>query len=220
MDYKLINFAELKEQKEFVLDVSFLPYIKFLAEASVKFYVPDILDKLIAKVKENKKNSGLLQKLIEKWYPFKKPKIDVEKIVEAYQNLKHKGIVEIIGENNIDNVLLKLCVENIQDKDLVTEFSEHKNLLGETIGKILGFSLKAKKFIIAKTTGLGLLIRYKVPVIYHSVGRRADNFIDEKKEFFDRLMRRDLHRRIPGSKFIIWVSKFYMNGIITNIIDP
>jgi hypothetical protein len=156
-----------------------------------------------------------LTTLINKWYPFKRPIYKVENIVELYSNMKRE---------NIDEKILNFSLESIKDKKLFFELSPRKNILGGIIGKMLGYSLKTNTIIIAKTSTLGIMVRYKIPVIYHSairtlqnIGGSLDQFIDKKQNIFKGKLRLE---NVNGMKFIIWIANFTPLGNVLNILEP
>jgi hypothetical protein len=75
------------------------------------------------------------------------------------------------------------CYENFISKDLLVEFSPEFNLVGDIIGKILGFAKKSKYPILMLNQRLVRDIRRLIPIF-----DTANMFIDEKQKFFGKFI--------------------------------
>lgn len=96
--------------------------------------------------------------------------------------------------------------EHLISKDLVISFSSELNLLGDIIGKIIGFAKKAGTYILMMNRRLMRYARETIPVL--EVPARA--IIEDKQNFFRKL--------IPGLESARGIRWFI--GFTVEILNP
>lgn len=206
------------------------PYIDYASKAKVIFYVPDTLDKLIRRIKESQQEDYLLllEKLISHWYwRGVIPKYELMKLretpktlIDTYLELISEERIYLIRKKLVDKNLYNFCYQNFIDNELFIKLSPKINLFGDVVGKILGGSLKLKRYIIAHSKGLIWIVSDKMTTLRitpKDIGCALDHIIEMKRNVFkiSHLKER------PGGQFLFWIMNFFpvVNKVLA-VVDP
>ena len=212
-----------------VLDISAYPELSKIVEAKerqdVIYYIPDTIPLLLEEAEKEEQYYSFLSKLFTKWT---QRSIDLKLlnkifIERKYNNLKFK----LITKEMIDEETYNFCYDRIVKKDLLItlprelkrklnfEPGSKFNLIGDIIGKILGFAKKNKVPILMQNQKLVRYVKKEIPVF-----DTANIFIDKKQCFFSRFIPL---RRTRGIRWIIGITvgaKISPVGFILAVIDP
>lgn len=212
------QLLELDRDSRAILDVSVYPELYKMLEArqldfSPTYYFPDTIAKLLSVAKENKQYYYFITRLLTRWT---QRYIDFEMLDKIFIG---KGFpqakIKLITEDIIDKRVYSFCYENFVSKDLVIEFSPEFNLVGDIIGKILGFAKKSKTPILLMNQRLVRDVRRLIPIF-----ETANAFVDQKQKFFGRFIPLE---RTRGIRWFIGITVGTMVnpiGFVLAVIDP
>ena len=178
------NFLIQNYNNKIVIDISALPYLKTIMNSltdtnkEITVYIPDTIKKLIVEGKKKNEYFMYLDRLVAKWTPESIEFDFLETLVkeEKFQNIK----VVFGGREDSDGDVYEDLYHNIKSKDLTPEFSPPFNLLGDTIGKIVGIAKKQSAYILMRTRRLLSLLKDRITVI----NQAFNEFHQEKIDFF------------------------------------
>lgn len=206
-----------KESKA-IIDISVYPELGKMLEIGrtdfqQTYYFPDTITKLVLKAKENEQYYYFITKLLTRWthkyIDFKM--IDKIFIEKEFPMAK----IELITEDIIDKEVYSFCYKNFVSKDLVIEFSPRFNLVGDLIGKILGFAKKSKTPILMMNQRLVHDVKKLIPTF-----DTANMFVDRKQRFFGKFIPL---KRTRGVRWFVGITVGTMVspvGFILAVIDP
>lgn len=184
--------VELDKKNEAIIDISVYPeLIKMRGKNDLypTYYFPDTIKKLIL---QEEKYKEFLQRLIRKWT---KRYVDFELLKNIFIK---EGIpwarIKVITKDMVDEEVYSFCYEKFTLKELEISFSPKFNLLGDLIGKILGF---------AKKSGIPILMRNQTLVRFVKksiIGVFGFNiFVDKKQEILEKYI------PLRKTRFIRWL---------------
>lgn len=209
---------ELYRENRAILDISVYPDLYKMLEVNRSgftpiYYFPDTIEKLILMAKENEQYYYYITRLLIKWtrryIDFKI--LDQIFIEKEYPHAK----VKLITEDTIDKDVYSFCYKNFVSKDLVIEFSPKFNLMGDLIGKILGFAKKSKTPILMRNQTLIRYVRKLIPIF-----EAANLFVDQKQKFFSRFIPL---KETRGIKWLVGITVgviVHPIGFVLAVIDP
>jgi len=216
---------EIKEKietaaNEVILDVSTFPELdKIVKIRRIDFkpvyYIPDTIYKLFTKAEKDIQYYQFITDLFRKWTT---RTVDFNLLYKIFREKKINEMkFELITRDMVDSEVYKFCYEKLRDKNLIVELSPETNVLGDVIGKILGFAKKSQVSILMLNRKLVTLIRGVIPVF-----DAANTFVDKKQEFFSRFIP---VKRARGVKWFIGIAigltlTNHPAGVVLAIIDP
>ena len=210
---------ELEGEKRAILDVSTYPALGRMSQTNlpgsfVTYYVPDTIAKLLSRGKEDRQYYYFMTRLFTRWT---RRYIDLGILDRMFIERKYPGAkVELITEEIVDKEVYSFCYKNFVSKDLIVELSPKFNLVGDIIGKILGFAKKSGVPILMMSQRLVRDVKVLIPIF-----EAANTFFDHKHSFFVRL--------IPGierTRGIRWIIGITIGvaispvGFVLAVIDP
>ncbi len=218
--YNIINLVEeLERENRAILDISVYPKLSEIVETQRKsntspvYYIPDTIPLLLKKAKENEQYYFFLSKLFAKWTQrlVNLRLLNRIFIEREYGNLKF----ELITKEMIDKETYSFCYHKIVDRDLLIELSPEFNLIGDIIGKMLGFSKRNKVPILMLNQRLVRYIKKEIPIF-----DTANMLVDRKERFFSKFIPL---KRTRGIRWLLGItvgSVFSPIGFILTVIDP
>ena len=203
----------LQKKNHVILDISSYPELTRLVnmaklDFSKTYYVPDTIVELL-----NKDKYYFITRLFNKWT---RRDIDLMLLKEVLTKKEDKPLnVKIITKEMVDLETYNFCYNTVVEKDLVLETSPEFNLLGDIIGKILGFAKKKSAPILMSNQRLARFIKKDIPIFY-----AANVFIDKKQEFFSKFIPLKKTRGVRW--FIALTIGTFLSpvGFILAVIDP
>ncbi len=209
----------IEYENRVVLDISVYPELPNIMEvqrrrdAATIYYIPDTIPLLLNKAKENEQYYFFLSKLFTKWT---QRFIDVRLlnkifVENEYDNLKF----ELITKEMVDIETYEFCYNKFAEKDLFIELSPEFNLVGDIVGKILGFAKKSNIPILMLNQKLVRYVKKEIPIF-----DTANMFVDKKQEFFSRFIPL---RRTRGIRWFIGITvgtAISPIGFVLAVIDP
>ncbi len=202
----------------FIIDPSvlrlFMSYeINMECIIETKIFIPDTLDDLIIKAKEDRESQKYLTRLINFFSYSSQRKIfsdyDWRKFYFAYNSLKEKDILKLIKREEVDLNIYEYCIDNLTNHNFYISEFHRINLLGDIVGKILGFSIRKSKLILMKTRMLPNLIREKISVLELPKPRKKVRYMMEKMEKFIEFKENKIQKIFKVPKYV----KFFI-GVI------
>jgi len=174
------NRARQKISQQFILDISTFPVLDEIVSSAKEsgrettLFIPDTIKKVLS----SKKYFPYFEKLVKSWT---RKKVDFKLLRKIITDTK-KGHVKIkyITRKDVDDDVYLYCYKEISQKNLEVRFSPPFNLLGDAIGKIIGFSKKKKMEILMHGKSLLTKIQNKISLFLIS----AKEFPGDKKKFF------------------------------------
>jgi len=214
---KMINGFE--HENRVVLDISIYPELSKIVETRRRlditpiYYFPDTIPLLLRKAKENEQYYFFLSKLFTKWtYRL----IDLRLLNEVFIERKLDiSEFKLITEEMVDMETYDFCYHKIVEKDLLIELSPEFNLIGDIVGKILGFAKRSKVPILMLNQRLVRYIKKEIPVF-----DMANMFVDRKQQFFSRFIPL---KRTRGVRWILGITvgtAISPIGFVLAVIDP
>jgi len=177
----------LEEKNEAILDISAYPELGRILQASTldtyptTYFLPDTIDKLLSVARRNPQYYYFLTKLFTRWT---QRYIDFRILGKALAEKEQPHVnIQLITEEMIDRETYLLCYEKFVAKDLFVELSPRLNLVGDIIGKMLGFAKKSRVPILMMSRRLIREIREEIPIF-----ETANMFADSKRRMFQRLI--------------------------------
>jgi len=207
---------DFRMDKGVVIDPSFLQSLmsyKLNIEFSnkIKFFIPDTLDTLITKARDDKEYKEVLERFLtyfSYYYRLLARKIfsesDWKQLYTNYDLLNKNKQIFKIKEEDIDKEVYAFCMETFKNHNFYISMSSKINFLGDILGKILGFSKKHGAIILMKTRRFANLIREKIITL--ELPKRLDELIDSKQFLIKRIF------SFQGGKFV----KFFV-GVVTTM---
>lgn len=215
-DYIRRLLVKLGEKKEAIIDISAYPELsEIIGKNAYTYYFPDTIKKLIL---QGENYREILQRLIKKWT---KRNVDFELLENIFIKEEIPSArIKIITKDMVDEYVYSFCYEKFTLKELEISFSPKFNLLGDLIGKILGFAKISATPILMRNQKLVRFIKKSIIGVFN-----LNIFIDEKQKFFGRII------PLEETRFIRWLigavmqftefSRFYNYlNIILILIDP
>ena len=213
------RIKELKSENKAILDISVYPefsttYENLTLDEVSTYYIPDTLPTLLKKAKANLQYSYTLSRLLMRWT---QRSVDLKSLEEIFTEKKfHGSKIEFITKELVDQKVYSFCYENFAPEDFLVEFSPKLNLLGDIIGKILGFAKKTKYPILMLNQRLKREIEGVIPIF-----NTANMFIDQKERFFSRII-----PYLRETRGVRWFIAFTVGaevspvGFVLAIVDP
>jgi len=212
------QLLELDRERRAILDVSVYPELHKMLEArrfdfSPTYYFPDTIAKLLSMAKENKQYYYFTTRLLTRWT---QRYIDLRMLDKIFVEKEFpQAKIELITKEIIDEKVYSFCYENFVSKDLIVELSPEFNLVGDIIGKILGFAKKSKTPILMMNQRLVRDIKKLIPIF-----EAANTFVDQKQRFFGNIIPLE---RTRGIRWFIGITVGTMVnpvGFVLAVIDP
>lgn len=173
--------------KEFILDPSVFHHMLYesINQTEFSFYVPDTLLRLIQLSRESIQEQAFLLGFLQYWgqrtYKGLVPNWEL-----FYENIQRMKIIslteELLGEQREE---LSFYNESFVNHPYYISLSPPKNVLADTIGKIMTFSKKTGKKIISKSKRLLKSLGGKIAAL--QLPDRADNLVQAKQNFTGKL---------------------------------
>jgi len=208
-----------EHENRVVLDVSVYPELSKIIEVqrildiTPVYYVPDTIPMLLEKAKENEQYYFFLSKLFIKWT---QRFIDLRLLNKIFIEKEYHTLkFEVITKEMIDLGTYNFCYHKIIEKDLLIELSPEFNLIGDIVGKILGFAKRNKVPILMLNQKLVRYVKKEIPIF-----DTANMFVDKKQHFFSRFIPL---RRTRGVRWFIGITvgtAISPIGFILAVIDP
>lgn len=170
-----------------ILDLSTYPFLEKIISKNenhpFQYYcIPDTIPLLFSKAKDNPQYYSYITKLFSKWTS---RDVDIQYLSELFHDLNQlPKNIKIIGKNDVDPDVYAFCHENIKIKDLVVEFSPKLNIIGDIIGKILGYALKTKTLILMVNQRLVKLVK-SIPVFLNNTLKLKQEFLAKRIPYLD-----------------------------------
>jgi len=195
------EIGDLMHSDQFVLDPSFLRLFmssEFEADVSgsVSLFIPDTLDRLIVRSGDNSDYRHLLDRLVV-YFSYLRRSFSASEWNQFYANygqLKQKGLISLITLDIVDQEIYAYCSEAFDDPRFYISMSPRINLLGDVLGKTLGYSKKHSVGILMRTRKLPNLVRGKITII--ELPDRLDKLIISKQRLINNVF------SFPGGKFV------------------
>jgi len=212
------QLLELDRERRAILDISVYPELHKMLETgrfdfSPTYYFPDTIAKLLSMAKENEQYYYFITKLFSRWT---QRYIDIRLLNEILVEKEFpQAKIELITKEVVDEKVYSFCYENFVSKDLVVELSPKFNLIGDIIGKMLGFAKKSKTPILMKNQRLVRDVKKLIPIF-----DAANMFVDQKQSFFSRILPLE---RTRGIRWFIGITVGTMInpiGFVLAVIDP
>jgi len=222
LDYIL---QEIKEKikapsKEAIIDISVFPELNKMVEVGrinfkPVYYIPDTIYKLFTKAEIDVQYYQFISDLLRKWTI---RTVDFRLLSKISREKEIGGIkFEPITREVVDRKVYEFCYEKFKDEKLIAELSPKINILGDVIGKILGFAKRAKIPILMLNRKLEIMIREVIPVF-----DAANTFVDKKQEFFSAFI------PVKRTRGVRWFIGFVTGltlpsnpaGLVLAVIDP
>ena len=122
---------------------------------------------------------------------------------------------ELITKEMIDMETYDSCYHKIVEKDLLIELSPEFNLIGDIVGKMLGFAKRSKAPILMLNQRLVRFIKKEIPIF-----DTANMFVDKKQQFFSRFIPLKRSRGVRWFLGITVGTAISPIGFILAVIDP
>lgn len=212
------RFFELEGENKSILDISVYPELPQLLnikrlEFTPIYYVPDTIPFLLSKAKENEQYYYFLSKLFTRWTQRYIDLRLLNKVLVEKQTDQIK--FELITKEMIDKEVYDFCYQKLVAKDLLVELSPEFNLVGDIIGKILGFAKRHKTPILMLNQRLVRYIKKEIPIF-----DTANMFVDKKQQIFSNFIPL---RRTRGIRWFIGITigtAISPVGFVLAVIDP
>lgn len=211
---------EFEKENKVILDISVYPELKKVLENqrsenfNNSYYFPDTIAKLLLKAKENSQYYYFMTKLFTRWT---QRYIDFSILNRIFIKKEFpEGKIKLITEDIIDEEVYSFCYENFISKDLMVDLSLEFNLIGDILGKVLGFAKKSKTPILMLNQRLVNDIKRLIPVF-----DTANTFVDKKRTFFRKFMPH--LERTRGIRWFIGITVGTVispAGFVLTVIDP
>ncbi|MFA6362371.1 hypothetical protein [Methanoregula sp.] len=200
MNEKEIELFDQLDPTQSILDLSTYPFLEKIISQKEQanqqeFCIPDTIPKLLSKAVDDPRYYYAITKLFSQWT---RREVDLQflsKLLLSENKLPNIKI-KIIQMDDVDPEVYRYCYDNIVNKKLVVEFSPKFNILGDIIGKMLGYAKKTKTPLLMFNDKLVKLVK-SIPVF-------LNNSLKVKQEFFS--------KRIPHLEYGRGV-RFYL-GIV------
>jgi len=212
------KILELKSEDKAILDIPAYPGLTQLLEIEDSnfqptYYIPDTISILLRKAKENEQYYYFITKLLTRWT---QRYIDIRLLNKIFVEKEFsKAKIEFITKEDVDEKVYSFCYKNFVSKDLVVELSPKFNLIGDIIGKILGFAKISETPILMMNQRLVREVKKSIPIL-----DAANMFVDQKQKFFSKIIPLE---RIRGIRWFIGITVgTIINpvGFILTVIDP
>lgn len=213
------RMKEFESEHNAILDLSVFPDLKKIIEQkrinlAMTYYIPDTIQRLLKRAKKDSQYYYLTTRLLGEWT---RRTIDLKFLSEVLVREKNIEInIEFITEEMVDKKTFLFCHENFSIKSLTTEFSPRYNLLGDIVGKTLGFARKSGYPILMLNGKLVRIIRGKIPIF-----DAATMFVDRKQDFFRKSI--PYYDRSRGARWLVGTTvgiTISPIGFILAVIDP
>ena len=213
------TFKGFEHENRVVLDISVYPELSKFVETRRRsditpvYYVPDTIPRLLRKAKENEQYYFFLSKLFTKWtYRLIELRLLNKIFIEKeYDVLKF----ELITKEMVDMNIYEFCYQKIVKKDLLIELSSEFNLIGDIVGKILGFAKRSKIPILMLNQKLVSFIKRGIPIF-----DTANIFVDKKQQFLSKFIPLKRTRGVRWFLGITVGTAISPLGFILTVIDP
>jgi hypothetical protein len=185
---------------QLILDLSTYPFLEKIITKSAQnnqqiYCIPDTLPLLLIKAKGNPQYYSYITKLFLKWT---KREIDIQYFSEIFHDSSRlPNNIKLIGKDDVDPEIYNYCYQNIVIKELTVEFSPKFNIIGDLIGKMLGYAKKTKTPI--------LMFNQRLVKIAKSFPVLLNNSLKLKQEF--------LVKRLPHLEYGQGI-RFYIGFIL------
>lgn len=218
-------FKEIEEKistpsKEAILDISVFPELNKIVEVSrfdfkPVYYIPDTVYKLFIKAKTDVQYYQLITDLFRKWTT---RSIDFRLLSRISHEKEIGGIRFVpITKEMVDMEVYEFCYERFVDEKLFAELSPRTNVLGDIIGKILGFAKRSKIPILMLNRKLATMVRGVIPVF-----DATNIFVDKKQKFFSAFI------PVKRTRGVRWFICLVINltlpsnpaGVVLAVVDP
>ncbi len=210
---------DFEKENRVIIDLSAYPELPNIVQAQKRldiipvYYVPDTIPMLLKKAKENEQYYFFLSKLFTKWTT---RFIDLRLLNKIFIEREYDILkFELITKEMIDIETYEFCYNKIMEKELLIELSPEFNLIGDIIGKILGFAKKSKVPILMLNQKLVRYIKKEIPIF-----DTANMFVDKKQQFFSRFIPLKKTRGIRWFIGITIGTAISPIGFILAVIDP
>ena len=212
------RISELEYEYRAILDLSMYPELNNIIKTqrldfTPIYYFPDTIAKLFLKAKENEQYYYFISRLFAKWT--QRP-VDFRLLNKIFKEKRLNQIkIELITDELIDREVYSFCYKTFISKDLLVELSPQFNLVGDIIGKILGFAKKSKTPILMLNRKLIRFVREEIPIF-----DAANMFVDKKQEFFSRFIPL---RRTRGIRWFVGITvgtSVPPIGFVLAVMDP
>jgi hypothetical protein len=182
-----VQITKILNSKEVILDLSTFPELEKILAKNLEikdehnkdiivYCIPDTIQKILLKAKENHEYSKYLEKLFKKWT---NKWIDIQYLNKIFiENKELPQHIKLIHFEDVDKKTYDYCNEKIKIKGLIIELSPKFNLIGDIVGKILGYARKVNAPIIA--------FNQKLLKIAKTIPQLITNLIKNKKEFLSK----------------------------------
>lgn len=208
-----------EHENRVVLDISVYPELSKIVEIQRRlditpvYYIPDTIPLLLRKAKENEQYYFFLSKLFTKWTH---RLVDLRLLNKVFIEKEYDILkFELITKEMIDIKTYDFCYHEIVEKDLLIELSSEFNLIGDIVGKILGFAKKSKVPILMLNQRLVRYIKKEIPIF-----DTANMFVDRKQQFFSRFIPLKRSRGVRWFLGITVGTAISPIGFVLAVIDP
>lgn len=213
-------------KKQAILDLSTFPELSRLGSRSFEssskssnsnneyvYYIPDTIFQLFEAAKRNAYYYYYIGRLFSRW---SRRAVDV-KIIEKI--LKERVVfgrkLLPITLEDVDMTIYEKCNSYLRAPDLEIELSPKKNILGDLLGKIFGFSSKSGSPILMLNRRLRNEVKKLTDII-----EITNAFVDSKQNFFEKFFP---VKRTRGIRWIlgITIGAYYTPlGFALTLVDP
>jgi len=214
------TILKLEGESRAILDISVYPRLSRMLETQrldfyPTYYFPDTIANLLLRAKEDERYYRFILKLFSRWMP-KCKSIDLDLLNNIFIKKEFpRAKIELITKEIVDGETYSFCYENFVCDDLVVELSPKFNLLGDMIGKILGFAKKSGSPILMMNQRLIRDVRGVIPIF-----ETANMFVNRKQKFFSKFIP---IKKTRGARWFIGItigSKIGPVGFVFAVIDP
>lgn len=210
---------KLEGRSRAILDISVYPELSRILEIKKSnfyptYYFPDTIVDLLLKAKANDQYYYFMTRLFTRWT---QRYIDFKILDKIFVKKEFpQAKIELITKEMIDMKVYSFCCKNFVSKDLVIELSPEFNLVGDIIGKILGFAKKSETPILMMNQRLVRYAKKLIPVF-----ETANMFVDEKQRFFRKFI-----PHLENTRGIRWLIGITVGiavnpvGFVFMVVDP
>lgn len=215
----LKKVESLKVGTSAIIDISVFPHLseknmESKVNEKITLYVPDTLVNLIKKSKENKLYYYHMSRLFNNWTKRYIEVIEVENILLG--SINENIIIKYITKEDVDESTYEAIYKSTSKKEFDIELSPNINIQGDYLAKILGFALKHNVPILMSNQKTVREAKKNF-----SVWDLTNNFIEEKQEFFRKIL--PFFDKTRGVRWCIGITVgtfISPVGIALAIIDP
>ena len=213
------RILELGGESKAILDISVYPELSWIPDPTrlnffPTYYFPDTIANLFLRAKENKQYHYFMTKLFTRWT---KRAIDFKALDKTFFKKElPPAKIELITKEMVDRKVYSFCYENFVYKDFIVELSPRFNVVGDIIGKMLGFAKQSKAPILMTNQRLVRDVKKLIPIL-----ETANIFVDKKQRLWGRF--RPILKNTRGVRWLIGITVGTVispAGIVFAVIDP